>query len=139
MDTFANCDGKWCPQANTNHQYTRCGSTNGNTCENPEVRYGTVSGGIPGQHPDNDYQLWCEQIFESAVVIRSDVTYGSRDCSSPKGKLFWCTSYDEIRYKWCDWTDGYWKDQILNRFRFAVTIRCDMTVTSLTCEYTGKK
>ena len=134
MATFERCVENWCPQANTNQQFTRCESitNDGHTCINPEVRYGTVSGGIPGQL--NGHQRWCEQIFESAVGIRSDVAYGSRDCSSPKGRLFWCAGFDETGYKWCDWSDGYWKDQSLGTHS-----SCDMMVTSLTCDYTGDK
>ena len=62
---FENCVGVWCLQHGlTKKQYTRCESStnNGETCHNPEIRYGNVEGGIPREHSSNQYNTWCKQL-----------------------------------------------------------------------------
>ncbi|MFO7567445.1 MAG: DUF4215 domain-containing protein [Enhygromyxa sp.] len=125
------CGGKfttdWCPQVGTTEQYTRCESTqdNGNTCINPEIRYGNVEGGIPRQHGGNQFAVWCQQLGFSGF---ESVQYGLRSCDPPQGGLFGCTGYDEPVWKWCDWQDGYWLDQMLNWHSCS-----GIEITSITC------
>jgi len=127
----AGCGGKftvdWCPQVGTMDQFTRCESvTNGgNTCINPEIRYGFIEGGVPRQHGGNQYLQWCQQLGFSAYVTTQ---FGFRSCNAPMGGLFGCTSYDEMTWHWCDWQDGFWYNQQLNWHG------CNGTeITSITC------
>merc|ERR1712146_492695 len=61
------------------------------------------------------------------------VTYGSRSC--PKGgQVFWCNRYDDQGvWKWCDWNDGKWKDQSLDK-----ACAGDTQITSVSCFVTGQ-
>jgi cysteine-rich repeat protein len=125
------CGGKfttdWCLQVGTNEQYTRCESVQngGNTCINPEIRYGSVEGGIPRQHGGNQYPTWCQQLGFSGF---SNVQIGVRSCIAPQGGLFGCTGYDEPVWKWCDWQDGYWLNQALNYHSCSSS-----EITAITC------
>ena len=72
---FQNCVDKWCSQDGTNGQYTKCDNTteDGQTCYNPEIKYGTTVGGRPVVRTEScpggimeTYQEtldWCKQIF----------------------------------------------------------------------------
>ena len=112
------CGGKfttfWCLQTGTKEQYTRCQSTqnNGNTCVNPEIRYGNLEGGVPRNHSGNKYDLWCQQLGFSGYS--GQVAFGNRSCAAPKGGLFGCTGYDENVWHWCDWQDGNWYNESLD-------------------------
>lgn len=122
----------WVAQGGTRSQFTRCASVSVNglqrTCNTPEVRYGTVEGGVPYQHPGNDLNAWCLQLGFRAYV---SATYGSRgDVSAPRGRLFGCTSYDETTWHWCDWQDGYWYNQRLDYHTGDST-----GITAITCTY----
>ncbi|HEY8376626.1 MAG TPA: DUF4215 domain-containing protein [Nannocystis sp.] len=127
------CGGKfatvWCPQVGTNEQYTRCESVSPDkkTCYNPVIKYGTVEGGIPSSHVTNNYNTWCTQL--GFAGWSGQVTYGFRPCNAPQGRLFGCTGYDENVWHWCDWQDGYWRNQILNYH----TCNDGEQVTSITC------
>ncbi len=127
------CGGRfttdWCPQVGTNQQYTKCEQVlnGGNTCVNPLIKYGTVEGGVPRFHGGNQYAVWCQQLGFSNYATGS-AQYGSRDVAAPKGVLFGCTEYDESVWKWCDWQDGYWRNQSLD---YHVTSTDD--ITSITC------
>ena len=67
-------NGNWCYQKGTKGHYTRCGSvsSDGLTCYNPEIKYGSTIGGKPGafgpwyQHSTE----WCRQLFPTAKIIR---------------------------------------------------------------------
>jgi cysteine-rich repeat protein len=118
-DCTSDCIGKftqsWCLQVGTTEQYTRCGSVqnNGNTCINPEIRYGNVvDGGIPRSHGGNNFPVWCQQLGFSG--FGNNVQYGNRDCTAPKGGLFGCNGYDENVWHWCDWQDGDWLNEQLD-------------------------
>ena len=67
-------NGNWCYQKGTKGQYTRCGSvsSDGLTCYNPEIRYGSTIGGKPGaMGPWYQYSTeWCRQLFPTANIIR---------------------------------------------------------------------
>ncbi len=119
----------WCPQNGTKEQFTRCESvTNGNkTCNNPFVKYGTLEGGVPASHGGNDFNAWCTQL--GFAGFGGQVSYGSRTCDAPQGKLFGCTSYDENVWHWCDWQDGNWYSQVLDYHM------CNdmQEITSITC------
>lgn len=127
----AQCGGKfttdWCPQVGTMDQFTRCGSVQdgGNTCINPEVRYGTTEGGIPREHVGNQYQTWCQQLGFTGY---QSVQLGVRSCAAPQGGLFGCSGYDEVAWHWCDWQDGNWYNQALNWHGCG-----DIEITSITC------
>ncbi len=105
---FSACVNNWCYQSGTMDQYTKCDSVTdgGNTCVNPEIKYGTVTGGLPRVHPGNQYSTWCQQLGGAA---HSNFTTGTRT----GGTLFGCTSYDESTWHWCDWMDGWWYNQSL--------------------------
>ena len=50
LGLFAKCQNKWCLQKGLQKpQHTKCESvTNkGQTCNNPEIKYGTSTGGLP--------------------------------------------------------------------------------------------
>ena len=106
---FSKCENKWCLQDGpTKPQYTMCESLDngGNTCMDPQIKYGNVEGGIPAKHSGNKYDTWCEQLGGSY----KEHTEGTRT-GSP---LFGCASYDETNiWHWCDWQDGKWYNQSL--------------------------
>jgi hypothetical protein len=127
---FCSCVGTWCPQAGTLDQYTRCESAADAcaTCVNPEIRYGTTTGGIPASHSGNNYATWCTQLGFSGYS--GTVAYGSRSCAAPLGKLFGCTGYDESGvWHWCDWMDGYWRSSTLDYHSSCTS----GMITSITC------
>ncbi|MBL6691411.1 MAG: hypothetical protein ISP91_13560 [Pseudomonadales bacterium] len=124
---FQACVGQWCLQDGTREQYTRCesASSDGLTCYNPEIRYGNVEGGIPSQHGGNQLSTWCGQLGFGGYT---GTTYGGRDVSPPKGRLFGCTGYDESTWHWCDWQDGNWRNEQLDYHYSSGT-----EITSLSC------
>ncbi|MBW2264021.1 MAG: hypothetical protein JRG91_18825, partial [Deltaproteobacteria bacterium] len=127
---FCACVGSWCPQAGTLGQYTRCASAADGctTCRNPEIRYGTTTGGIPVDHSGNRYDLWCQQLDFSDYAT-SSVVLGTRSCTSPNGTVFGGTSWDETTWHWCDYSDGFWFDATLDYH----TACSGTSITSVTC------
>jgi hypothetical protein len=115
-------------QTGTMQQQTRCEQvTNGGfTCVNPIVRYGVTEPGIPTQHGGNDFAAWCRQLGFNGWS--GNVTYGTRTLPPGAGQLFGCTSYDETTWHWCDWQDGFWRNQALNHPNFT-----SPQITSITC------
>jgi len=109
---FEKCTGdNWCPQANTNQQYTRClrAEENGKVCINPEIRYGSVIGGWPmvnGANTAGKFNWWCVQL---GFGSRASTNYATRWCDT--GALFSCNRYDENGMHWCDWFAGYWRNK----------------------------
>jgi hypothetical protein len=103
----------WVYQMNTMDQFTRCESVenNGNTCVNPYIKYGIVDDGIPLDHVNNNYTTWCQQLGYAGF---GSVEYAADPDCSALGGLFWCNSYDESTYHWCDWQDGYWYNESLD-------------------------
>ena len=120
----------WCPQAGTKEQSTRCESVGneGKTCNNPFIKYGTRENGVPGSHGGNDFALWCTQL--GFAGFSGQVSYGSRSCEAPQGRLFGCMNYDEPGWHWCDNQDGYWWNQTLDSWN------CNdgQQITSITCQ-----
>ena len=132
---FEKCiGGKWCYQRNTKQQYTQCESSqdHGFTCLNPIIKYGSVAGGVPKKHGDNDYTEWCKQLCNGLAGsgITGSVTYGDRHLERSHGLLFWCDKFDESQvHHWCDWQDGHWHNESLDS-RTSCNHEC---ITSLTC------
>ena len=73
---FHSCIHDWCYQKGTKGQYTRCKtvSNDGRTCYNPEIRYGSTIGGIPGQTDPGYIKEWCKQLFPTSSIIRGSAT-----------------------------------------------------------------
>ena len=126
---FSNCDGTWCLQDGlTKPQYTRCESitNDGETCVNPEVKYGTSPIGVPREHRSNEYDKWCHQlggIYENHEV-------GTRIGQS----LYGCSHSDDTTWHWCDWQDSHWHNGTLDHTRMS---HSDF-ITSITCKNLGR-
>ena len=107
---FAKCQNKWCLQKGLQKpQHTKCESVtnNGKTCNNPEIKYGTVSGGLPWEYSSNYYVKWCEQLGGR---------YRSHTTGTRTGYIVYgCHGADDPGYwKWCNsWGDGKWYNQSL--------------------------
>ena len=120
---------QWCPQQGlTKPQFTKCESisNSGNTCENPQIKYGLVAGGIPSDHVDNDYKKWCEQLGGA---------YDSHTVGTRTGYcVFGATKYDDTVWHRADCRDGFWYNQTLDKN----TTLTDF-ITSITCnKFDGK-
>ena len=86
---FRSCINNWCYQHGTMGQYTRCKrvSSNGRTCHNPEIKYGSTVGGKPGGYMmQQSYRLgsgllnigptvWCQQLFPTTSITNGSVIY----------------------------------------------------------------
>ena len=128
----------WCYQEGTSQQFTKCetASSDGKTCYNPEIRYGSTVGGHPGEHENNNISQWCQQLFPTST--HGDATYSSSSSLNVgNGALFWDSGFDESGHKWCDNQDGYWKDATLD---YSFSDSCNETslwgciMTSVTCQ-----
>ena len=86
-------------------------SSDGKTCYNPEVRYGSTIGGRPCQHGNNNILHWCKQLFPAATS--GDATYDKNLLlKSNEGALWWSNSGDEVgTYKWNFWWGGLWRNK----------------------------
>ena len=151
---FLNCVNKWCLQAGTNDQYTKCGSasSDGKTCYNPQIRYGSTVGGRPIEESllysdakrSANLLQWCKQLFPYAM--KGTAVYSSDpSLNSGKGAVYWCSKHDENNPHWCKWwnvADIYayheWKD-VTNPFKHKIS--CEPSnklrgcvMTSVTCE-----
>jgi len=134
-ETLADCNNTWCYQEGTARQYTSCSSvsSDGFTCNNPTIRYGSSEGGIPGHSwgsNDDDLTSWCTQLLRRPSA--GSVTRGVRSCAAPLGSVYWGTGHgnDEAGPRWLDSTDGNWRDSTLDSHR------CNLFnyyITSLTC------
>ena len=99
LGTFTKCNKKWCLQKGlTKSQYTKCESvTNqGKTCNNPEIKYGSTTGGLPRHYSNyaSTYDKWCQQLGG----MYSNHTLGTRTGYC----VFWYTGGDEPAAKWND-------------------------------------
>ena len=121
---FAKCQNKWCLQKGlTKPQHTKCESVtnNGQTCNNPEIKYGTTTGGLPAKHRYNNYEIWCEQLGG----VYADHTFGTRS-----GYALWGnTGYDENGlWHWAAWYGNYWYNKPLTTYEtksnFIISITC---------------
>ena len=109
-------------------QHTKCGNvTNkGNTCVNPEIKYGSVEGGIPLDYQSNSYKRWCDQLGGSYDTHTSGFRTGY--C------VFMSKSYDDNVWHWADCGDGFWYNKTLDFYEG----RNDY-ITSITCEKSNGK
>ena len=125
---FLSCVDNWCLQQGTSEQYTSCesASADGFTCNNPEIRYGSVEGGIPAQDSRNDLNQWCQQL---GFAASTGVTYGYRSVAEPFGQLFGCSSFDESAWHWCDYQNGFWYNESLDYHSVSPVPH----ITSITC------
>ena len=146
---FLTCVNEWCRQAGTNDQYTKCGSasSDGKTCHNPEIRYGSAVGGRPVKvnhlsdaQRSAELLLWCKQIFPNSK--KGTAVYSSDpSLNSVTGAVWWCNYGDEKNPHWCKWfhTEGIlWKDA---KNPFIHNLTCGgpkkphgCIMTSVTCE-----
>ena len=135
---FHLCLKKWCYQKGTKQQYTKCKSVSkdGNTCYQPEIRYGSTVGGYPGKHPSTDNILqWCKQLFPTSS--HGTATYSNSRKLNIGKPVFWQKGYDETGYKWADWNGGHWKDSTLD---YSLRSSCNAgnlygcRMTSVTCQ-----
>ena len=123
---FAKCQNEWCLQKGLQKpQHTKCESVtnNGKTCNNPEIKYGTVTGGLPWEYPSNNYEKWCEQLGG----LYAAHTFGRRTGY----QLYGCTGYDDpenwlavwrqnpaLAIAFLDRLDGAFKHD-LDRYKYA--------------------
>ena len=123
LGPFAKCNKKWCLQSGlTKSQYTKCESvTNqGRTCNNPEIKYGSTTGGLPEPNSYTDYKKWCQQLGG---------TYSTHTIGTRTGYcLFWATGGDEPGAKWVDCKGFYWYNSSLDDH-----ITSSKFITSVTC------
>ncbi|MEE2643469.1 MAG: DUF4215 domain-containing protein [Myxococcota bacterium] len=125
--SFEACIGRSCMMRGIEGQGTRCevSRDEGLTCINPVISYGSVVGGIPHEHPENDYLRWCTSMgfggFDQVLV-------GERSCEAPQGKVFWCEEGEIESGHWCDWRDTFWRDQSLDSHD-----SCNRAITELRC------
>ena len=131
LGLFAKCQNKWCLQKGLQKpQYTKCESVEnkGNTCINPEIKYGTTIGGLPIKCSLNNYEKWCEQLGG----FYADHCIGKRTGYMVLG----CTGYDDPEnWHWCDVGDFYWYSQSLDYHvdNVADAETYDYFITSITC------
>ena len=131
---FAKCQIEWCLQKGLQKpQYTRCQyvENSGNTCINPQIKYGTNSygtspRGLPREDSGNDYEKWCEQLNGGVPSVYVNHTLGQRTGYVVQG----CIGADDPgNWHWCDWVDnGYWFNQSLD-----FHIVSSNFITSITC------
>ena len=125
LGVFSDCNNQWCLQKGLNKpQHTKCESVtnNGNTCNNPLIKYGSVEGGIPRTHGSNDYNKWCDQLGGA---------YDSHTVGSRTGYcVFGSSGYDDNVWHWADCSDGYWYNTTLDSYKnnysgYITSITCD--------------
>lgn len=123
---FSDCNNQWCLQQGLNKpQHTMCESvTNtGDTCINPQIKYGSVEGGIPMDHFGNDYERWCAQLGGA---------YDSHTVGSRTGYCVYGGSCcDDNVWHWADCTGGYWYNATLDSWQERSNY-----FTSITCKGT---
>ena len=100
-------------------------TNNGDTCINPQIKYGSVEGGIPMEYSTNDYDKWCDQLGGAY----DSYTVGSRTGYC----VFWSYGYDDNVWHWADWHNGYWYNSTLDSWQE----RSDY-ITSITCKGTDQ-
>ena len=127
LGTFSDCDNQWCLQQGLNKpQHTKCESVtnNGDTCINPEIKYGSVEGGIPRAFNNNGLDKWCNQLGGA---------YDSHTVGSRTGYcVFGSYHYDDIVWHWSDCSDGFWYNETLDSYKE----NYNFYITSITCKGT---
>ena len=139
---FRNCVNKWCLQAGTGGQYTKCNSasSDGKTCYNPQIRFGSTVGGRPVKsccYSDVAHSetllIWCKQMFPKAM--KGTAVYSSDpSLNSGKGSVYWSYHNRDPWSPHC--SPRMWCD-----VRFEKEINCERSnnlhgcvMTSVTCE-----
>ena len=122
---FAKCQNEWCLQKGLQKpQHTKCESVtnNGKTCNNPEIKYGIVTGGLPWEYPSNNYEKWCAQLGGEYAGH----TFGTRTGHPVIG----CTGADDPgNWHWCVyWNGGKWYNKSLT-----IRGRNSFFITSISC------
>ena len=139
---FQNCVDKWCPQIGTDGQYTKCddASADGQTCYNPEIKYGSTVGGRPVVLTERCYRGiknrsqetldWCKQLFPKTE--QANLTTNGRGLGRGEGFV----SFDSPRWPniWFDTKDGVWKDTARVNGHFSSIIYCMKRIESVTCQ-----
>lgn len=54
---------------------------------------------------------YCQQL---GYIMFVSAEYGGRSCSAPAGMVFWGSGYEEDTWHWCDYDNGFWKDDTLD-------------------------
>jgi len=137
---FRKCTGdNWCLQANTFEQYTRCekAEDHGQTCINPEIRWGSTVGGVPTTYAlpyvGSSLDWWCAALgsgFGSKAYVSQAVN--ARSCAVGALCLGTGCTPTPGYYAWCDMgRGGYqtWKNKPL---KWPCTGY--KTITKLTCK-----
>ena len=103
---FVNCVNQWCLQKGLQKpQHTKCESAtnNGKTCNNPEIKYGTATGGFPRKNSHNKYEKWCQQLGGA---------YESHTTGTRSGYALWGhtgTGCDDTEnWHWNSWDHTCW-------------------------------
>ena len=99
-------------------------TNNGDTCINPEIKYGSVEGGIPRAFNNNGLDKWCNQLGGA---------YDSHTVGSRTGYcVFGSYHYDDIVWHWSDCRDGFWYNETLDAYKE----NYNFYITSITCKGT---
>ena len=116
---------------------------------NPEIRYGSTTGGIPKEPGspswfeivdpfkqtnknrtliEKELNNWCQQLG----LEYKEHTTGRRAGYCVYG----CKDGDESKWKWCDCEDDYWYNQSLDLYKTELTQLFGKRyyITSITCE-----
>jgi hypothetical protein len=134
LGIFTDCNNQWCLQQGQNKpQYTKCESVtnNGDTCINPQIKYGSVEGGIPKKHHFNDYDKWCDQLG-GAYDSHTSGSLGDPTSSRTGFCVVGSSKYDDDVWHWGDCADGYWYNATLDSYR----VNYYAYITSITCKGT---
>ena len=127
LGIFSDCNTQWCLQQGLNlPQHTKCElvTNNGKTCNNPQIKYGSVEGGIPVENDGNDYDKWCDQLGGA---------YDSHTLGSRTGYcVFGSSCCDDNVWHWADCSDGYWYNATLDGY----DVNYSLYITSITCKGT---
>jgi len=135
----------WCKQVGPTEQYTRCGEVldAGKTCVNPEIKYGTNTGGIPevSELADAAYisastSAWCQQL--GFVGWGGVMDLGDRDCAKPRGPVG-LTKFSGEDNGWVfgesgNGNDGYWRGPAKSLNEANKGCSPALAIISVTCE-----
>ena len=137
LGIFAKCQNEWCLQKGLQKpQHTKCVSVtnNGTTCNNPLIKYGASTVGLPKEYSKNvHYGKWCGQLGG----LYFDHTVGSGTGYA----VILCKGYDDPEnWHWCSLYAGYWYNQSLDFHEtsnnFITSITCNKITTN--CEDLNK-
>jgi hypothetical protein len=125
LGIFAKCQNEWCLQKGLQKpQHTKCETVtnNGTTCNNPQIKYGATTVGLPIEYSENvHYGKWCGQLGGWYV----DHTIGRRTGYF----VHLCKGLDDPEnWHWCDYVYGVWYNQSLSHHTTS-----NYFITSITC------